>query len=99
MVKIKTKIMLEATACLVLMAVIVMLNGCASERVVYRTVNVAVPVLPDVPPELLTGYNGSLPVATADGAACFATSELEALQNWMLWHKTRVDQFRSLLDD
>lgn len=87
---------LEAIACLMLLVVLIMLSGC-SERIVYRTVSVAVPVYADVPEWMLEDYAGPVPMASADGSVCFADDEIKHLQDWMKWHKVRIEQFKEVV--
>jgi hypothetical protein len=74
-----------------------LLTGCTHEIVRYERVNVAVPVLPEVPAHLLEDYPGGLPRASEAGVICFGEKDAKSLQEWMLWHKLKLDQFRGVL--
>jgi hypothetical protein len=74
-----------------------LLTGCTHEIVRYERVNVAVPVLPEVPAHLLEDYPGDLPMASEAGVICFVEQDAKALQEWMLWHKLKVNQLRGVL--
>lgn len=75
----------------------ILLTGCTKEIVRYRTVNVAVPVIPEVPAHLLEQYHGELPAASESGQVCFGDNDIKYLQEWMLWHKLKVEQLRGAL--
>jgi hypothetical protein len=74
-----------------------LLTGCTHEVVRYERINVAVPVLPEVPAHLLEDYPGELPKASESGVICFGEQDAKALQEWMLWHKLKVNQLRGVL--
>lgn len=75
------------------------LTGCTTEVVRYQQVSVPVPVLPEVPAHLLESYPGVLPSAAESGLICFGETDAKYLQEWMLWHKLKVDQLQEVLRD
>lgn len=70
---------------LALIVLCVALSGCATTR----TVTVPVPVLPEVPADLLREYPGEIPSATDDGVMCFSEDDTRRLQEVMQWYITR----------
>lgn len=76
-----------------------LLTGCATEIVRYERINVAVPVIPEVPEHLLEPHPGELPQASESGVICFGEQDTKNLQHWMEWHKLRVQQLTEVLDN
>ena len=75
------------------------LTGCTQEVVRYERVAVAVPVIPEVPAHLLEAYTGEVPRASESGVICFGEQDAKNLQQWMLWHKFKVEQLQEVLID
>ena len=90
------RLKLEMVFVLIALALLVGLTGC-SERIRYKTVNVPVITLPNVPSELLEDYQGSMPMAGVTGAVCFDDEQIRNLQSWMIFHKTQNDALKELL--
>lgn len=85
-------IQMAATACV--LAVVLSLAGC-TERIVYRNVNVAVPVYPEVPDWMFQDYQGELPEAGA--GMCFDEQNTKRLQDFILWQHDMINEFRSVV--
>ena len=90
------RLKLEMVFVLIALALLVGLSGC-SERIRYKTINVPVITLPDVPSALLDGYEGDMPMAGVTGAVCFDDEQIRNLQSWMIFHKTQNDALKELL--
>lgn len=75
----------------------ILLTGCTKEVIRYRQVSVPVPTLPEVPEHLLESYQGAAPRAIADGDVCFGDNDIKLLQEWMEWHKLKVNQLQEVL--
>ena len=90
------RVKLEMVIVLIALALLVGLSGC-SERIRYKTINVPVITLPNVPSELLDDYQGSMPMAGVSGAVCFDDEQIRNLQSWMIFHKTQNDALKELL--
>ena len=90
------RLKLEIVFVLIALALLVGLSGC-SERIRYKTINVPVITLPNVPSELLEDYQGSMPMAGVTGAVCFDDEQIRNLQSWMIFHKTQNDALKELL--
>ena len=90
------RLKLEMVVVLIALALLVGITGC-SERIRYKTINVPVITLPNVPSELLEDYQGSMPMAGVTGAVCFDDEQIRNLQNWMIFHKTQNDALKELL--
>ena len=90
------RLKLEMIIVLIAFVALIGLAGC-SERIRYKTINVPVITLPNVPSELLEDYQGSMPMAGVTGAVCFDDEQIRNLQNWMIFHKTQNDALKELL--
>lgn len=90
------RLKLEMIIVLIAFVALVGLAGC-SERIRYKTINVPVITLPNVPSELLDDYEGDMPMAGVTGAVCFDDEQIRNLQNWMIFHKTQNDALKELL--
>lgn len=90
------RLKLEMVFVLIALALLVGITGC-SERIRYKTINVPVITLPNVPSELLEDYQGSMPMAGVTGAVCFDDEQIRNLQSWMIFHKTQNDALKELL--
>ena len=90
------RLKLEMVIVLIALSLLVGLAGC-SERIRYKTINVPVITLPNVPSELLEDYQGSMPMAGVTGAVCFDDEQIRNLQSWMIFHKTQNDALKELL--
>lgn len=90
------RLKLEMVFVLIALALLVGLSGC-SERIRYKTINVPVITLPDVPSALLDDYEGDMPMAGVTGAVCFDDEQIRNLQSWMIFHKTQNDALKELL--
>lgn len=69
---------------------------CACTTTPDRTVNVPVPVLPDVPESWLNGYNGEWPTASEDGTTCFSADDTKRLQELLHYYITTQRAFAEL---
>ena len=90
------RLKLEMVFVLIALALLAGIAGC-SERIRYKTVNVPVITLPNVPSALLEDYQGSMPMAGVTGAVCFDDEQIRNLQSWMIFHKTQNDALKELL--
>ena len=90
------RLKLEMVFVLIALALLVGIAGC-SERIRYKTINVPVITLPNVPNDLLDDYSGSIPMAGVTGAVCFDDEQIRNLQSWMIFHKTQNDALKELL--
>jgi len=90
------RLKLEMVFVLIAFALLVGIAGC-SERIRYKTINVPVITLPNVPNDLLDDYSGSMPMAGVTGAVCFDDEQIRNLQSWMIFHKTQNDALKELL--
>lgn len=86
---------LQMIGLLIVFAAVGLIAGC-SERIVYKQVRVAVPVLAEVPEWTLKRYEGRLPVATPEGEVCFSGDEIKTLQEYVQFYKVRVDAFQEV---
>ena len=90
------RLKLEMIIVLIAFVALIGLAGC-SERIRYKTINVPVITLPNVPSDLLDDYEGDMPMAGVTGAVCFDDEQIRNLQNWMIFHKTQNDALKELL--
>ena len=90
------RLKLEMVVVLIALALLVGITGC-SERIRYKTINVPVITLPNVPDDLLDDYQGDMPMAGINGNVCFDDEQIRNLQNWMIFHKTQNDALKELL--
>ena len=90
------RLKLEMILVLIIFTALIGIAGC-SERIRYKTVNVPVITLPNVPSALLEDYEGSMPIAGVTGAVCFDDEQIRNLQSWMIFHKTQNDALKELL--
>ena len=90
------RLKLEMILVLIIFTALIGIAGC-SERIRYKTVNVPVITLPDVPDDLLEDYEGLVPMAGVTGAVCFDDEQIRNLQSWMIFHKTQNDALKELL--
>lgn len=90
------RIKLEMIVVLIALALLLSITGC-SERIRYKTINVPVITLPQVPNDLLDDYAGDMPMAGIYGNVCFDAEQVQNLQNWMIFHKTQNDALKELL--
>lgn len=90
------RVKLEMIIVLIAFVALIGLSGC-SDRIRYKTINVPVITLPNVPIELLEDYEGDMPMAGVTGAVCFDDEQIRNLQSWMIFHKTQNDALKELL--
>lgn len=90
------RLKLEMIIVLIAFVALIGLAGC-SERIRYKTVNVPVITLPQVPDYLLDDYAGDMPMAGITGNVCFDADQVQNLQSWMIFHKTQNDALKELL--
>lgn len=90
----------ECAASLVFLVVLVLLTSCATVPepvIIYKEVSVPVQVLPEVPEWWYDEYSGPVPVAADNiNGLCFGDDDANALVDWVVFHKSRYDNLRSM---
>lgn len=87
---------------LVVFCAFLAMSGCATTEkkdpdVIFKTVNRAILVMPEVPDHLVIDYQGEYPTASPEGGICFADGEIKNLQELLQFLTNQNRSLKELL--